>query len=72
MDITETPGYWQDKEPRVHVGHPLHACIGCDGPFKSSYTFFDNQRQNGRFASPTRSWTAIRTTTSGEAAKGEG
>lgn len=60
LDITETPGYWRDKEARFHVGHPLHSCFGCNGAFKATYTYFDTMRANGRFASPTRSWRAIR------------
>jgi hypothetical protein len=60
MDTTDTPGYWQDKEPRMHHGHPLHGCLGCSGPFKATYTYFDTRRENGRFASPTRSWRVIR------------
>lgn len=65
MEIADTPGYWQDKEPRVHPGHPLHGCIGCSGPFKATYTYFDTSRENGRFVSPTRSWRIIRDSASG-------
>ena len=60
MDITSTPGYWQDKEPKMHLGHPLHVCALCFGPFKATYTYFDPRRENGRFVSRTRSWAAIR------------
>lgn len=60
MVTTSTPGYWQDKEPKLHIGHPLHNCMFCDGPFKATYTFFDEGRLNGRFVSPTASWKAIR------------
>ncbi len=59
VEITDTPGYWQDKEPKIHKGHPLHSCIGCSGPFKASYTYFDSGRENGRFVSTTRSWRLI-------------
>lgn len=65
MDITDTPGYWRDKEPRMHHGHPLHGCIGCGGPFKATYTYFDTGRENGRFVSPTKSWRIIRDSASG-------
>lgn len=60
IEITETPGYWRDKEPKMHHGHPLHGCIGCDGPFRATYTYFDTPREHGRFASPTRTWAALR------------
>jgi hypothetical protein len=60
IEITDTPGYWRDKEPKMHPGHPLHGCIGCDGPFRATYTYFDPPRAHGRFASPTRSWAALR------------
>ena len=60
IEITETPGYWRDKEPRMHPGHPLHRCLGCDGPFQATYTYFDPPRVNGRFASPTRTWARLR------------
>lgn len=65
MEIAHTPGYWQDKEPRIHPGHPLHRCIGCSGPFKATYKYFDTGRENGRFVSPTRSWRIIRDSASG-------
>lgn len=60
MEITSTPGYWQDKEPRMHRGHPMHSCLFCDGPFRATYTYFDTPRVNGKFASPTRTWQAMR------------
>jgi len=60
IEITDTPGYWRDKEPKIHPGHPLHACLGCEGPFRATYTFFDSPRLKGRFASPTRTWAALR------------
>jgi hypothetical protein len=60
MQITDTPGYWQDREPRLHPGHQLHGCIGCSGPFKATYTYFDTGREGGRFVSPTKSWRFIR------------
>lgn len=60
MRITDTPGYWQDKRPKVHPSHPLHSCLGCQGPFKATYTYFDSRRENGRFVSPTRSWKILR------------
>jgi len=60
MEITTTPGYWQDKEPIVHRGHPLHSILGCSGPFRSTYTYFDHYRKSGQFVSPTMSWRTIR------------
>jgi hypothetical protein len=60
MEMTDTPGYWRDKEPRMHPGHPLHSCLGCDGPFSATYTYFDPPRIGGRFASRTRTWAALR------------
>lgn len=60
MEIADTPGYWRDREPQMHPGHPLHSCIGCDGPFKATYTYFDEPRSKGRFASTTRSWRLLR------------
>lgn len=60
LEITATPGYWQDKEPKYHKGHPLHGCIGWEGPFRATYTYFDSPRINGRFASRTRTWRALK------------
>ncbi|MBW1732410.1 MAG: hypothetical protein JRH08_16960 [Deltaproteobacteria bacterium] len=66
LEITHVPGYWQDKEPKMHPGHPLHGCLFCDGPFRASYlpdsqrqagTYFDPIRDpKGRFSSPYRTW----------------
>lgn len=39
IEITETPGCWRDKEPKMHPGHQLHACLGCSGPFRAIYTY---------------------------------
>lgn len=60
MEITDTPGYWRDKEPSMHPGHPLHACLGCSGPFRATYSYFDEPRNGGRFASRTRTWAALK------------
>lgn len=33
---------------RMRHGHPLHwcvGCVGCGGPFKATYTYFDNGRE---------------------------
>lgn len=62
IEIADTPGYWRDKQPRMHPGHPLHGCVGCAGPFRATYTYFDAPRLGGRFASPTRTWAALRAT----------
>lgn len=57
LEITDTPGFWRDKEAKIHPGHPLHGCIGCSGPFKATYLFNDHYRdEKGRWASPTRTW----------------
>lgn len=57
LEIAVTPGYWRDKEPRMHPGHPLHCSLFNYGPFKATYTYFDSPRQkNGQFASRTRTW----------------
>jgi len=43
---TSTPGYWEAKNLAL-------------GEFPYTYTYFDSPRQNGRFASVTRSWAAL-------------
>jgi hypothetical protein len=57
---TESPGYWEYKEPcggRLKCNHPLHGCLGCDGPCRHTITFLDPARDDkGRFASPYRTW----------------
>lgn len=60
LDISDVPGYWKDREARMHPGHPLHGCLGCSGPFKAAYTYFDPPREHGRFASPTRTWAILK------------
>lgn len=60
LELSDVPGYWRDREPKMHPGHPLHGCLGCRGPFRATYTYFDEPRINGRFASPTRAWAALR------------
>jgi hypothetical protein len=61
LEISNVPGYWRDKKPKIHPGHPLHRCIGCDGPFRATYTYHDNPRDytTGRFASIYRTWRKI-------------
>lgn len=62
--ISDVPGYWKDKEAKMHPGHPLHKCIGCEGPFAATYTFFDPSRDlSGKFASPTRTWAILKQAT---------
>jgi hypothetical protein len=56
MEISDVPGYWRDREPKMHTGHPLHGCLGCSGPFRATYTYYDSPRRYGRFASRTRTW----------------
>lgn len=60
LEITEAPGYWQDRVGKVHPGHMLPSCCLCAGPVLSTYTYFDSNRVGGRFASPTRSWAALK------------
>ena len=67
MEIGITPGYWQDKEPIVHRGHPLYSILGCSGPFQATYTYFDPDSKSGQFVSPTMSWRTIRDFASVEA-----
>lgn len=61
LEISNVPGYWQDKEPKVHHDHPLHGCIGCKGPFRAAYVYTDSFRdpKTGKFASPYRTWRKI-------------
>jgi hypothetical protein len=59
MEISDVPGYWRDKQPQMHTGHPLHGCLGCSGPFRATYTYFDAPRRDGRFASRTRTWAIL-------------
>ena len=59
LEISDSPGYWQDKEPKMHKDHPLHSCLGCDGaPFIATYTYHDHPRDHatGKFASSYRTW----------------
>ena len=60
MELTDTPGYWRDKEPKMHPCHPLHSFLFCEGPFRASYSYFDPPRIGGRFASMTRTWAALK------------
>jgi hypothetical protein len=74
LDITDTPGYWRDKETKMHPGHPLHGCMFCDGPFKATYTYYDNFRGlDGKYQSRTSTWRKIyNTTIHGAVDRGEG
>ncbi|MGD9161132.1 MAG: hypothetical protein PVG39_22130 [Desulfobacteraceae bacterium] len=57
LEFSEVPGYWRDKEAKIHPGHPLHGCLFCEGPFKATYTYYDPCRdRRGRFTSRTRTW----------------
>jgi hypothetical protein len=61
LEISEVPGYWRDLEPKKHNNHPLHGCIGCESPFNATYVYHDKNRdENGRFASPYRTWKTIK------------
>lgn len=61
LNILDTPGYWQDKEPHQHPSHPIHGCLFCKGPFKATYTYEDPTQdlKTGRFLSPHRTWKMI-------------
>jgi len=61
LEISDVPGYWNDKEAKIHTNHPLNNCIGNQGvPFKLSYTYIDPCRDHrGRFASQSRTWKVI-------------
>ena len=61
LEISDIPGCWQDKEPRIHPGHPLHRCLFCDGAFRATYKYLDPIRDSrGRFSSPYRTWRLLR------------
>lgn len=61
MNISTTPGYWEDKEPEEHPHHPMriHGVVGVPSKFKATYTYFDFPRDGGKFSSPTRTWKII-------------
>lgn len=64
LEITDSRGYWRDKEEKMHYGHPLHSCLFCSGPFKASYRFHDysdasSRDSKGRWLSPYRTWKLI-------------
>lgn len=65
LEISDVPGYWRDKEPKMHPGHPLHSCLFCDGPFKASYRYLDPAYVRGRFSSPYKSWRIIKKASEG-------
>lgn len=60
MEPASTPGYWQDREPKMHRWHPLHGAMGCDGPFQATYTYYDSSRVDGKFSSRTRTWARLK------------
>lgn len=61
LEISEVPGYWREKEAKMHPGHPLHGCLFCEGPFKATYTYHDYGRdEKGRFSSPYKTWNIIK------------
>ena len=50
---TETPGYWRQKKPCGGLGicrHPIHGCLGNEGPVHHTVFFQDRFRDRGRFA----------------------
>ena len=61
LDISDTPGYWRDKELHQHPNHPLHGFMFCEGPFKATYYYEDGTRdlKTGRFLSPHQTWRLI-------------
>lgn len=62
VEPTETPGYWQIKEPcggqRGECSHPLHGFIGCEGSLHHTVSYRDSYRDHktGRFVSQFRTW----------------
>ncbi len=61
--ITETPGYWEMKEPcdPKTCSSPLHGYIGCSGAIKHTVSFaeYGVRDQLGRFVSPHRIWKTL-------------
>ena len=62
---TATPGYWQKRDVCGGLAggcrHPLHACLGNEGPVRHTMRYYDNPRDElGRFASPHRTWRRAR------------
>jgi hypothetical protein len=60
LEISDVPGYWRDREAKMHTGHPLHSCLFCDGPFRATYSYHDPSIVKGRFASPHKTWWTIK------------
>jgi hypothetical protein len=62
--ITNTRGYWQDRNTCKGDGscpEPLHKMLGCREGVKHTYYFVEHGRdENGRFLRPYRAWEAIR------------
>ena len=65
VTITETPGYWDRKTlcgGRGVCRAPIHDYLFTKGPMRHTLIYFDPGRDpvTGRFASPTRTWRALR------------
>lgn len=63
-EITETPGYWKSKTPcgglRGGCREEIHHCLFNDEGIRHTASYFDPTRENGRFASPYRTWQELR------------
>lgn len=64
MEITETRGYWQSKEPcdpATCQSAAVHGAFGWEGPIKHTYRFVEPgvRHADGRFDSPYRAWRAL-------------
>lgn len=61
---TETPGYWRSKTPCGGLAggcrEPLHTFLFNEGPTHHTRAFRDPRREDGRFASPYRTWRQAR------------
>lgn len=63
VEPTSSPGYWQRLEPCAGRGgcrSELHSTVGNEGPVRHTVSYFDPDREGGRFASPYRTWRLLR------------
>ena len=65
VEILDSPGYWEIKEPcggRGACSSPVHQAFGWDAPVKHTVTFTEHGRRDerGRFVSPYRAWRILR------------
>lgn len=55
MEITDVPGYWQDREGKE---------------YRSTYQYLDGRLPSGRFASPYRTWRVLKAATTAQKGAG--